>query len=188
MSDLFLLLFEFFKIGLFAVGGGLATIPFLMELASRYTWFSADTLTTMIAVSESTPGPLGVNMATYVGFSAADIVGAIIATLSLVAPSIIIICIIANYLQKFKDSRIVKMIFAGLKPAVVAFIISACLSIFRAAILLDGFSWNWNIFAMLNFTNIAILIIMLIINHYRPKIHPIAYIVGAACIGILFSL
>ena len=110
---------EFFKTGLFAVGGGLATIPFLREIGVRYGWYTMSDLSTMIAVSESTPGPMGVNMASYVGFSQYGILGSIVVTLGLVLPSLIIICIIANFLEKFKEATLVQQIFAGLKPAVV---------------------------------------------------------------------
>ena len=94
---------EFFKTGLFAVGGGLATIPFLREIGVRYGWYTMSDLSTMIAVSESTPGPMGVNMASYVGFSQYGVLGSIVVTLGLVLPSLIIICIIANFLEKFKE-------------------------------------------------------------------------------------
>ena len=93
---------EFFKTGLFAVGGGLATIPFLQDMAIKYGWFDLTTLSTMIAVSESTPGPIGINMATYVGYITLGPVGGIISTIALVTPSIIVILIIANMLEKFK--------------------------------------------------------------------------------------
>ena len=107
------LFFEFFKTGLFSIGGGLATIPFLQDMGEATGWFTNQELTTMIAVSESTPGPMGVNMATYVGYHmgcntvlgpAGGILGAVIATLGLVAPSIIVILIIARFLQKFRHS------------------------------------------------------------------------------------
>ena len=127
---MFLIIFEFFKTGLFAVGGGLATIPFLAEMGEKYGWFTMETLSTMIAISESTPGPMGINMATYVGYSLLGVLGSLLSTLSIVAPSIIVICIIANYFEKFKNAKIVKEIFNGLKPAVIAFIIAACLDLF----------------------------------------------------------
>ena len=113
------LFFEFAKTGLFAVGGGLATIPFLQDLGARTGWFSAADLSTMIAVSESTPGAMGVNMATYVGFTIArlhgipGIIGAIVATLGLTFPSIVVIVIIAGFLQKFRQSKTVE---AGRRP------------------------------------------------------------------------
>ena len=110
MNKIWLLILEFMKTGLFAVGGGLATIPFLNEIAVRYA---------------STPGPIGINMATYVGYTVAGAGGAVLATLSIVTPSIIVICIIANYFQKFKNARIVQMIFAGLKRILLLVILLA---------------------------------------------------------------
>ena len=85
------LFYEFFKTGLFAIGGGLATLPFLSDMADRTGWFTQAQLADMLAVSESTPGPVGVNMATYVGFETGGILGAVVATLGLVAPSVIVI-------------------------------------------------------------------------------------------------
>ena len=135
------LFFEFFKTGLFSIGGGLATIPFLQDMGEATGWFTNQELTTMIAVSESTPGPMGVNMATYVGYHmgcntvlgpAGGILGAVIATLGLVAPSIIVILIIARFLQKFRHSRTVEAAFQGLRPASTALIVVAGLSV-RAA-------------------------------------------------------
>ena len=112
----YLVLFlEFFKIGLFAVGGGLATLPFLSELAGKYTWFDEAMLGNMIAVSQSTPGPIGINMATYAGFNAAGILGGIIATVGLVTPSVIVIIIVAHVLNKFKKSQVVQAIFYALR-------------------------------------------------------------------------
>ena len=92
------LFLEFFKAGLFAVGGGLATLPFLSNMATSTGWFTHSQLADMVAVSESTPGPLGVNMATYVGYTVKGVPGAVIATLGLITPSVIIILIIALFL------------------------------------------------------------------------------------------
>ena len=119
---LLLAFYEFFKTGLFALGGGLATIPFLTEMMNKYHWFTADMLTDMIAVSESTPGAIGINMATYTGYHINGVLGGIVATLGLVAPSIIVICIVAQFLKKFKDSELVKSVFYGIRPAVTALI------------------------------------------------------------------
>ena len=134
----FQLFYEFFKIGLFALGGGLATLPFLYNLAAKYPWFDASMLPNMIAVSESTPGPIGVNMATYAGYSAAGISGGIVATLGLVTPSIIIIMIIAGFLNKFQENLYVKSAFYGLRPAVTALIAIAgfCSPLYFAMMLL----------------------------------------------------
>ena len=108
---------EFFKVGLFSIGGGLATIPFLQDMGARTGWFTSAELANMIAVSESTPGPMGVNMASYVGFELGGPLGCAVATIGLIAPSIIVILIIACFLQKFRQSRAVEGVFYGLRPA-----------------------------------------------------------------------
>ena len=110
------LFYEFFKTGLFAIGGGLATMPFLYNISESTGWFSRSDLTNMIAVSESTPGPLGVNMATYVGFSVSGIPGGIIATLGLVCPAVVIIIIISKFLNKFKENPYVEAVFHKIRP------------------------------------------------------------------------
>ena len=138
---LIILFLEFFKVGLFSVGGGLATIPFLYELAAKYNWFDEKMLMDMIAVSQSTPGAIGVNMATFAGFRASGILGGIIATLGLVTPSIIVIIIVAHFLNKFKESRTVESIFYGLRPAVASLIAAAGYQVFKVSILaLDKFN------------------------------------------------
>ena len=106
-----LLFYEFFKTGLFAVGGGMATIPFLYAISEKTGWFTAADIGNMIAISESTPGAIGVNMSTYVGFHVAGIPGALITTFGLVLPSILVIIAISKVLKKFKDSRLVQKIF-----------------------------------------------------------------------------
>ena len=105
------LFLEFCRVGLFSVGGGLATIPFLTDLGERTGWFSPGDLANMIAISESTPGPMGVNMATYVGFHTGGVVGGVVATLGLVSSSIVIILIIAGFLEKFRQSKVVDGVF-----------------------------------------------------------------------------
>ena len=120
------LFYEFFKAGLFAVGGGLATLPFLQDISAKTGWFTLDQLADMIAISECTPGPIGVNMATYVGFSTAGVPGALAATLGLIAPSIIVILIIAGFLKRFQDNRYVQAAFYGLRPASTGLIGAAC--------------------------------------------------------------
>ena len=119
------LFWEFFKIGIFAVGGGMAAIPFLQDLATKTGWYDQSLITTMIAVSESTPGPIGINMATYVGNNVAGVIGGITATLGVIIPSIIIVTVISKFLEKFKSSKIVSDIFYGLRPAVTGLIAAA---------------------------------------------------------------
>ena len=119
------LFIEFFKTGLFAVGGGLATLPFLFNMAESTGWFTADTIMDMIAISESTPGPIGVNMATYAGFTTAGIFGTLSATIGLVCPSVIVIILIYKILEKFKGSSLVNNVFYGLRPAVAGLVACA---------------------------------------------------------------
>ena len=120
---IYLILFlEFFKVGLFTIGGGLASLPFLYELAEKYTWITKPMIADMIAISQSTPGPIGINMATYVGFKSGGILGGIIATFATVLPSFITIIIIANFLNKFKNSKLVDSAFKGLRPTVTGLI------------------------------------------------------------------
>lgn len=186
MSNLILMAIEFFKTGLFAVGGGLATIPFLTEMAEKYQWFTVEQLSTMIAVSESTPGPIGVNMSTYVGYTIYGIAGSFVTTLSLVAPSVIVVCIIANMLQKFKESKLVKMVFSGLKPAVVAFIVSACLGLFSTT-LLNEMNEPGQLLTVINWKSIILLIALMLLHKKYPKLHPGVFILVAAFAGILFG-
>lgn len=180
------LFFEFFKVGLFSVGGGLATIPFLQEMGARTGWFTAAELTNMIAVSESTPGPMGVNMASYVGFHLAGPVGCAAATLGLVAPSVIVILIIAGFLHKFRDSRAVNGVFYGLRPASTGLIAAAGLSVAAITLLNTSASgagiFQWK--AILLF-----LAVFLVMQHKRlKKLHPIVLILLSAVAGVVFQM
>lgn len=182
------LFFEFAKTGLFAVGGGMATIPFLQDIGVRTGWFTDADLTTMLAVSESTPGPIGINMATYVGFEVSGVAGAVVATLGLVTPSIIIILIVASFLQKFRQSKTVDAVFYGLRPASTGLItaagISVAYSVFTvldgaATTALPGIHWPGVILAALVFVGMK----------WTPmkKLHPIVFIGIAALVGIVFQ-
>ncbi|MBR2991535.1 MAG: chromate transporter [Solobacterium sp.] len=184
MSLFLRMCWEFFKTGLFAVGGGLATIPFLKEMSVKYGWFTLDRLTTMIAVGESTPGPIGVNMATYVGYEMFGIPGAVCATLSLVAPSLIVILIICRVLDKFRDSRAVKAVFDGFRPAVVGFILAAVLSIYQTALLNQGAASLAN---MVNVKAVILYAALLTLYLKKSKLHPLFVILIAAGAGVLFS-
>ena len=121
------LFWEFFKTGLFSVGGGLATLPFIYDMSDRTGWFTYQQIADMVAVSESTPGPIGVNTATYVGYVTAGVPGALIATLGLVTPAVICILIIASCLKKFRENRFVDHAFYGLRPASAGLIAAALL-------------------------------------------------------------
>lgn len=191
-----LMFYEFFKTGLFAIGGGLATLPFLYNMADKYTWFDKAMLSDMIAVSESTPGPLGVNLATYTGFTVGTslngivggILGALVATVGLVAPSVIIIIIIAKFLAKFDENKFVQDGFYGLRPAVTALIAVAGYQVFSTSVLNIELYQSTNNF--LNLFDIRTLIIFAIIVALTNIIgkHPIYYIAGAAVVGIVLKL
>lgn len=182
------LYFEFFKTGLFAVGGGLATIPFLRDMGAATGWFTDTDLTTMIAVSESTPGPIGVNMATYVGFQSAGILGSVIATLGLITPSILIILVIAGVLSKFRQSKLVDAAFKGLRPASTALIASAGLSVALSVFIQIGgvtehtFSLNWLSLAL------GVGVFLALRHKKLGKLHPIVFIAIAAVFGVVFQL
>lgn len=179
------LFFEFFKIGLFSVGGGLATIPFLYDLASRHPeWYTAQDVADMIAISESTPGPIGVNMATYAGYQTAGILGGIIATLGLIAPAIIIIFIVAKILNAFKDNKYVKGAFYGLRPASIGLILAALFGVVKIALInLDAKTLG----GFFNYKAIILAVCLFLIQKFFKKIHPIALIAIAAVVGIIFK-
>lgn len=178
-----LLFFEFFKTGLFAIGGGLATLPFLYEMADKYPWFDKGMLTDMIAVSESTPGPIGVNMATYAGFSAGGVMGGIIATIGLILPSIIIILIIAVFLNKFKENKFVNYSFYGLRPAVCGLISAAAFDIICVTLL--NLNFGTDIISLFRLKEIIMFIILFILIR-KVKVHPIVFILASGILGILF--
>ncbi len=183
------LFLEFCKVGLFSVGGGLATIPFLTEMGERTGWFTSGQLADMIAVSESTPGPMGVNMATYVGFTTGGIPGGVVATLGLVFPSIAIILVISRFLQKFRQSKVVDGVFYGLRAASVALITVSLLQVAKIALMfhetggagaVQTFYWPAillaaALFAVLRFTPLK-------------KLHPICFIAFSAVAGVVFQM
>ena len=183
----------FFKTGLFAVGGGMATIPFLYEMSNTYGWFTHQDLANMIAVSESTPGPIGVNMATYVGYIIGNanggvllgIFGAVVATIGLVTPAVIIILLIATLLKNFRQNKYVNAAFYGLRPASTGLIAAAGLSVLVTNILpefaLSAFNWKGLILAV---------VLWVLTNKVKKtkSLHPIVFILGSAVVGILFSM
>ena len=187
------LFYEFFKVGLFAIGGGLATIPFLSDMGSRTGWFSAGELANMIAISESTPGPMGVNMATYVGFHTGGIAGGVIATLGLVCPSILVILIIAGFLKKFRESRGVDAVFYGIRPASTALIASALVEVCSIALLFREVTIpQYQVVAVQLFNLPAILLaaVIFLCLRFTPlkKLHPIVFIALSAAVGIIFEM
>jgi len=183
------LFWEYFKVGLFAVGGGLATYPFLKDLGERTGWFTIGELADMLAVSESTPGPIGVNMATYVGFTLKGIPGAVVATVGLITPSVIIILIIAMFLDKFRKNKYVDYAFYGIRLASTAMITSALLGLL--ALCLFGASSVKALIASGGVLDIKALVLFLLLfaamNVKKLKdLHPLVFIAISAVVGIVF--
>ena len=186
---IFVLLFlEFFKTGLFAVGGGLATIPFLRTMGEAYGWFDENVLSTMVALGESTPGPIGVNMATYVGYTVGSkfglwgaLSGAVLSTMGLVLPSVIVIILVTKVLNAFSSNKYVDASFYGIRPAVTGMICAAGLSMIRNALCPDLTLATFNIKA-------TILFLALLVLTNKVKLHPIVYIIASGIIGAVFSL
>lgn len=179
------LAFEFFKIGLFSVGGGMATLPFLMDLTTKYDWYTASELANMVAISESTPGPVGINMATYAGYQAAGVAGSLAATLSLVAPALIIMIIIAKFLENFSENKTVKAAFYGIRPAVAALIGYAVWELLKIALITVE---NGSI--EINYLNVVICLGTLCLLQIKKlgKLHPLVWIVAGAIVGIVFKM
>ena len=175
--------FEFFKIGLFSIGGGLATLPFLYELADKYDWFTPAMISDMLAVSESTPGPIGINMATYTGFHMGGVLGGIVTTIGLVTPSVIVIYIVYGFLKKFKNSIIVEKVFNGIRPCVTGLIAAVWFGLLKHEILGKGGA------SAADFINIKAVILFIALFALTKKTdkHPLFYIAIAAGIGIVFS-
>ena len=183
-----LLFFEFFKTGLFAVGGGLATLPFLNEISHKYDWFSQQELSDMIAISESTPGPIGVNMSTYAGYHAAGILGSIVATCSLILPSLIIIILISKFLAKFDKHPLVVNAFFGLRPAVTGLIMAALFSVIKIALLdIPAFKESKNVLHLINFPALVLFALLFAGMMKFKKHHPIVFLGIAAICGIAFG-
>ena len=190
------LFWEFFKTGLFAVGGGMATVPFLKDIGTATGWYTQTDLMNMLAVSESTPGPIGINMATYVGFTVAGIPGAVIATIGEVTPSIIVILIVAAMLTKFRNSIYVENAFYGLRLASSGLIGAACAGVVLQVLLrvtstavpdslFMRFSWDGTV----SWMGLALAAVLLVLTNWvklTKKWHPIVFIGLSAAVGVVF--
>ena len=189
---IFLRLFwEFFKTGLFAVGGGMATLPFLYDISTRTGWFTHAMLADMVAVSESTPGPIGVNMATYVGYTTAGIPGAVIATLGLITPSVIIILLIARALKAFKSNPLVEAGFYGLRPCSIGLIAAACFLVVKIALFNPAvYAETGKLADLFNLKALALAAVLLVCTRCVKKlkgVHPVFFILASALVGVVFA-
>lgn len=192
------LFWEFFKTGLFAIGGGMATVPFLQDISAKTGWYTSGQLADMIAVSESTPGPLGVNMGTYVGYTTGfgvggvggGLLGAVIATLGLITPSVVIIMIVAYFLKKFRESKLVDATLYGLRPASVALISTAGINIVLIALLRVDSIYDIAK-AQLSWKTLLLAAVILVLTRYIPKLkklHPIWFIALSAVVGVVLKM
>jgi chromate transporter len=185
------LFWEFFKTGLFAVGGGMATLPFLYAISEKTGWYSSAQLADMIAVSESTPGPIGVNMATYVGFHLAGVAGSVVATVGLITPSVIIILLIARALQKFRENKYVDAAFYGLRPCSIGLIAAAGMLVVKITLFdFDAFGLSGNFASLFRWKQIVLAAVLLILTRgikQTKKLHPIVFIALSAVVGIVFG-
>ena len=190
MTLYFKLFYEFFKTGLFSIGGGMATLPFLADMGDRTGWFTAGQLADMVAVSESTPGPVGVNMATYVGYTTGGVLGSLIATVGLIAPSIITILIIAAFLKAFRTNKYVDRVFYGIRPASTGLIASAGLTLGLMCIVnLEAFRATGRLSSLVSLKNLALFAIIWLLTNPIKKTkgwHPIVFIAFSAAAGIVF--
>ncbi|MBR6812774.1 MAG: chromate transporter [Oscillospiraceae bacterium] len=182
------LFFEFFKLGVFVVGGGMAAVPFLQEMSVRTGWFPERLISDMIAISESTPGPIGINMATYVGFTVGGVPGGIIATLGEICPAIIIVSLVAKYFALVRDSKIVGDIFSGLRPAVTGLIAAACYGVMKISfVFISAAIESGNILDVTDPLKLALFAVMFFAVRKFKK-SPILYIAISAVLGIVLKL
>ncbi|MDO5014617.1 MAG: chromate transporter [Clostridia bacterium] len=192
MSKLLFLIVKYFEIGLMSFGGGLATLPFLMRLAQKYPeYLTQRELIDIIAISESTPGPLGVNAASFFGYRNFGVLGAILTTISLVTPSFFIILILFNILEKYKKSENVQNVFKALRPASIGLIAAAAFSVFCLAVFDKQWDFNFtDFFSNFNYKSLILFTISLILMNIKKlkKVHPVVFIAAGALIGILLKI
>lgn len=170
---LYLQLFlQFFHIGVFSFGGGYATLPFLYDIAEKYHWYSTKQLTDILALSSITPGPVGINVATFAGFITSGVLGAVIATCAIILPSFIIVTVVSEILDKFKTNKYVQGALCGVKPAGCALLSAVGIKLL--------FSSN------LNIVGVVLLVLFLVLS-YKKKLDPLFYLGVSAIFGFLYG-
>jgi chromate transporter len=183
--NLFLLFFEYFKIGLFSIGGGLATLPFIYRLAATYDWLAAADIPEMLAVAQLFPGGLGINLAAYIGLRAARLAGALVAPLGLITPPLIIIIVIARLYDAFKKNTVVRNVFDGLKPAAAGLLASVAWGLLRLSLLSVEYQ-RW--YEILRIKECAIFVVLYILMLKLKKFPTAIFVVLGAAAGIVFRL
>lgn len=181
------LYWEFLQIGLFAVGGGMATLPFLQRLSVETGWFDSRLITDMVAVSESTPGPIGINMATYVGYNVGGFWGGFIATMGIITPSIILVILFSKFLSKLTGNKYLDYAFYGMRPAVTGLIAAAAVSVLQVAVFNLQLYQQTGIIADLADHKKIIYFAVILFAIKKFKKHPITYIGASAVIGLLLK-
>ncbi|MBR6810467.1 MAG: chromate transporter [Clostridia bacterium] len=180
--SLLTLFFTFFKIGLFTFGGGYAMLPFIQQEVMQNNWLDEATFVNFVGISESSPGPFAINIATFIGMEKGGWLGSALATLGVVLPSFIVILIVAQFYLKFKESRIVSGVMSGLKPAAVGLIAAAVITMVIEVLFPAGFSWNLFAGAQI-YVSLAIFALGLWLL-LKMKKHPIFIICVSAVLGI----
>jgi chromate transporter len=184
------LFWEFFKTGLFSIGGGLATLPFLYDMGERTGWFSSADVTNMLAVSESTPGAIGINMSTFAGYTTGGVPGALVATLGLITPSIIIILLVAMALRSFQDNCYVGRALYALRGASNGLITAAGCNVFAVVMLnLALFHETGRLLDLVRWREGVLFLVILVLTNFirqTKKLHPVVFIAFSAAVGIVF--
>lgn len=185
---MFKVFFEFFKVGLFTFGGGLASIPFFYDISERLGWFTTEQIADVIAIAGSCPGVLGTNMCTYLGFIVDGPLGALMASLGFMCPSVIIVLIVSRFIKQFRDNKIVNAAFYGLRAASVGLIASALLSVVKIALVnLDAFKASGSMLDLFIIPNILLAIVAFyVMKKWNP--HPVFALGACAVVGIIFGM
>ncbi len=187
---------RFFMVGLFSVGGGLATLPFLTSMGEATGWFTPMDISNMVAISESTPGPIGINMATYVGFQVGNsfgpgfgVLGSIVASIGEVTPAMIVIMIVSKMLMKFRESKYVEYVFYGLRAASTGLIVSALLGVAKIAFWSgEAMTEGGNFLMAIDYKSVILSAVIFFLVTKFKKVHPIVLIILAAAVGIIFKM
>ena len=190
--DLLILIYEFLKTGLFSVGGGLASVPFLYAMADNYPWFSRELVVDMIAISEATPGPIGIKMAAYAGYATFGITGGISASLAIVVPASVMMVFLVKALDRVNDNKYVKAAFYGLRPAVTALIASAGIGLaidsFTHSAVSEINFWQADFWHSFDWRLVLLFAVMLTAAKLYKRIQPLHLIAAGAVIGVVFKL
>ena len=182
--NLLIIYLEFFRIGVFSIGGGLATLPFLFDMADRYDWLTREMIGNFLAVGQSVPGIIGTNLAAQTGYQYAGLPGGVVSVLGLISPAIIIVSLIARVMQSFKENKIVISVFSTLRPAAAGLLAAACLASMQLAL----YNVNAEVWHEILRYKECILFIVLFLLIYKLKGHPIIYVAAGAAAGIALGL